>query len=85
MQPMVMHFPNFDSQPLHPGMTLTIEPMITRGQQACSILEDGWTVVTDDGSWAAQFEHTVLITDTGVEVLTHYDGEDLDFDPSERL
>lgn len=79
MQPMVMHFNNDDSLPMHPGMTFTIEPMITQGQQDCTILEDGWTVVTNDGLRAAQFEHTVLITNDGCEVLTGYEGEERDY------
>ena len=52
------------------GQTFTIEPAITQGSQQCIILEDGWTAITADGSRAAQFEHTVLITETGAEVLT---------------
>jgi len=55
---------------LRPGMTFTIEPMVTVGWPALRTLNDGWTVVTADGSPSAQFEHTVLITNTGVEVLT---------------
>lgn len=52
------------------GVTFTIEPVLCEGSPKIEILEDGWTVVTEDGKRAAQFEHTVLITDTGVEVLT---------------
>ena len=52
------------------GQTFTIEPAIAQGSHQCIILEDGWTAVTCDGSRAAQFEHTVLITENGVEVLT---------------
>jgi methionyl aminopeptidase len=56
---------------LVPGMTFTIEPMINLGDWRCHILkEDGWTAVTVDGSLSAQFEHTVLVTEAGVEVLT---------------
>lgn len=55
---------------LEPGMTFTIEPMITDGGIAWRQWDDGWTVVTADGSWCAQFEHTILVTDTGAEVLT---------------
>lgn len=51
-------------------MIFTIEPMITEGQWNCREWDDDWTVVTLDGGFAAQFEHTVLITDTGVEILT---------------
>lgn len=52
------------------GQTFTIEPAISQGSHQCIILEDGWTAITADGSRTAQFEHTVLITETGVEVLT---------------
>ena len=55
---------------LRAGMTFTIEPMITVGWPQVHILKDGWTVVTADGSPSAQFEHTVLVTDAGCEVLT---------------
>lgn len=55
---------------LIPGMTIAIEPMATLGGKAVSLDEDGWTVRTTDGSWAAQFEHTVLITDGDPEILT---------------
>ena len=55
---------------LVPGMTFTIEPMINVGGWRCRVLDDGWTAVTADGSLSAQFEHTVLVTETGVEVLT---------------
>ena len=52
------------------GMTFTIEPMINLGGPDVDVLDDGWTVVTRDGSLSAQFEHTVLVTADGVEVLT---------------
>ena len=55
---------------MEPGMTFTIEPMIALGTWKHRIWDDGWTAVTADGSRTAQFEHTVLVTDTGVEVLT---------------
>jgi methionyl aminopeptidase len=55
---------------LEPGMTFTIEPMITLGSVDYDIWDDGWTVVTKDRSRTAQFEHTVLVTADGVEVLT---------------
>jgi methionyl aminopeptidase len=55
---------------LEPGMTFTIEPMITLGAIDYDIWDDGWTVVTKDRRRTAQFEHTVLITDTGSEILT---------------
>ncbi|MCU1378021.1 MAG: Methionine aminopeptidase [Acidimicrobiales bacterium] len=52
------------------GMTFTIEPMITMGSWQARVWDDGWTAVTVDGSRTAQFEHTVLVTDDGVDVLT---------------
>jgi len=56
---------------MEPGMTFTIEPMITLGTVDYNLWEDGWTVVTQDRKWTAQFEHTLVITDTGAEILTH--------------
>jgi methionyl aminopeptidase len=55
---------------LLPGMTLAIEPMISAGTGETEILRDGWTVVTTDGSLAAHYEHTVLVTSNGPELLT---------------
>ncbi len=55
---------------MRPGMTFTIEPMITLGTWQHRMWDDGWTAVTTDGKRTAQYEHTVLVTDTGVDVLT---------------
>jgi methionine aminopeptidase len=55
---------------LRAGMTLTVEPMVNAGKAAVKLLPDGWTVVTKDHSLSAQWEHTVLVTETGHEVLT---------------
>jgi methionyl aminopeptidase len=55
---------------LEPGMTFTIEPMLNLGTHEWRMWDDGWTVVTLDGRRSAQFEHTVLVTDSGVEILT---------------
>jgi methionyl aminopeptidase len=55
---------------LEPGMTFTIEPMLNAGKRHVKLLPDGWTVVTKDRSLSAQWEHTVLVTDVGFEVLT---------------
>ena len=55
---------------MEPGMTFTIEPMITLGTHDYEIWDDGWTVVTRDRKLTAQFEHTILVTDTGSEILT---------------
>ena len=57
---------------LMPGMVFTIEPMINLGKKELVVLDDGWTAVTKDGSLSAQFEQTLLITETGNESLTPY-------------
>lgn len=61
-----------------PGMTFTVEPMINMGDWRCQILADHWTVVTVDHSLSAQFEHTVTVTETGVELLTLSEGATFD-------
>ncbi|GAB4172616.1 MAG: type I methionyl aminopeptidase [Rhodocyclaceae bacterium] len=70
-EPQVLHYgkPGTGVE-LLPGMTFTIEPMINAGRAAISELGDGWTIVTRDRSLSAQWEHTVLVTETGFEVLT---------------
>jgi methionyl aminopeptidase len=69
-----LYVPHYDKPDLttviEPGMTFTIEPMITLGTHKYEMWKDGWTVVTKDRKWTAQFEHTVLVTDDGVEILT---------------
>jgi methionyl aminopeptidase len=55
---------------LRPGMTIAVEPMINAGRKEVKVLTDGWTTVTMDKSLSAHFEHTVLITETGYEILT---------------
>ncbi len=60
---------------LEPGMTFTIEPMINLGKRHVSTLPDGWTVVTKDRKMSAQWEHTILVTETGHEVLTRRSDE----------
>jgi len=55
---------------LKPGMILAIEPMVNEGQYHVKVLSDGWTVVTQDGSLSAHFEHSVAITDNGPEILS---------------
>jgi methionyl aminopeptidase len=70
-EPQVPNFVDGKSSPkLRPGMTLAIEPMVNAGSSAVKILNDGWTVVTQDGSLSAHFEHTVLITEAEPEILT---------------
>ena len=63
---------------LLPGMTFTIEPMVNAGDWRTTTLPDRWTAVTIDGSLSAQFEHTVTVTETGVEILTLVEGHTLD-------
>ena len=69
--PQVLHYgkPNTGMK-LQAGMTFTIEPMVNAGKRNVRLLPDGWTVVTKDHSLSAQWEHTVLVTETGYEVLT---------------
>lgn len=55
---------------MKPGMVFTVEPVIAQGMDMVMVLSDGWTAVTVDGGRAAQFEHTIHITDTGYEILT---------------
>jgi methionyl aminopeptidase len=63
---------------LEPGMVITIEPILNAGTRHCKTLKDGWTVVTEDRKWSAQFENTVAITENGPEVLTvTEDGSDI--------
>jgi methionyl aminopeptidase len=57
---------------LEKNMTIAIEPMVTLGTEAVKVAPDGWTILTQDGSWAAHFEHTILITQDGSEILTAY-------------
>ncbi|XP_054280453.1 methionine aminopeptidase 1D, mitochondrial [Macrosteles quadrilineatus] len=68
--PEVLHYANNEKGLMLPGMTFTIEPILAQGSGRMTVLSDGWTSVTMDGSRAAQWEHTVLITRSGVEVLT---------------
>ena len=66
--------PHYDNPRLEtvmePGMTFTIEPMITLGTYRHDMWDDGWTVLTKDRRWTAQFEHTVAVTESGYEILT---------------
>jgi len=72
--PQVPHFgQKGQGIPLVPGMVFTIEPMINLGKHNLHVLSDNWTVVTDDGNLSAQFEQTVLVTDTGFAILTPFD------------
>lgn len=71
-EPQVLHYGKPGTlEELHPGMTFTIEPMINAGRRDVKEFgSDGWTIVTKDHSLSAQWEHTVLVTETGYEVLT---------------
>jgi methionyl aminopeptidase len=70
-EPQVLHYGRAGTlDRFVPGMTFTIEPMINAGRREIRELADGWTIVTKDHSLSAQWEHTVLVTDSGVEVLT---------------
>ncbi|MDJ0699775.1 MAG: type I methionyl aminopeptidase [Woeseiaceae bacterium] len=69
--PQVLHYGKTGTgMKLRAGMTLTVEPMVNAGKAPVRLLPDGWTVVTKDHSLSAQWEHTVLVTDDGFEVLT---------------
>ena len=71
-EPQVLHYgkPNTGMR-LEEGMTFTIEPMINAGKKETRLLADDWTVVTRDHSLSAQWEHTILVTNTGFEILTN--------------
>ncbi len=69
--PNILHYGENDSGPeLKPGMFFTVEPMVNAGKWQVKLLADGWTAVTKDRSLSAQFEHTVGVTETGVEIFT---------------
>ena len=72
-EPIVYHHPNTSKYIMLPGMTFTIEPMVVEGSNEIHLWPDGWSVVTTDGGRAAQFEHTLLVTEHGVDVLTKYE------------
>jgi len=72
--PQILHYGKRDQGiKLLPGMVFTIEPMINLGKRFLHVLDNDWTAVTDDGQLSAQFEQTVLITDTGLESMTPYE------------
>jgi len=72
MRPNVLHVTNGNALLLKPGMTFTIEPILIEGGNAEIIgpLEDNWTIISKSGGWSAQWEHTVLVTEHGAEILT---------------
>ena len=70
-EPQVLHYGRAGTlEKLEPGMIFTIEPMINAGRREIREMGDGWTIKTKDRSLSAQWEHTVLVTETGYEVLT---------------
>lgn len=77
-EPQVLHYRN-PSNPLRleAGMTFTIEPMINAGKRHVKVLNDNWTVVTKDHSPSAQWEHTILVTEQGHEILTRCPGDEI--------
>lgn len=78
-EPQVLHYGKAGTgETLKAGMCFTIEPMINAGKPNCSVLKDGWTVVTKDRSLSAQWEHTLLVTEDGCEVLTLRNNETLE-------
>ena len=70
-EPQVLHYGKANTGlVLEPGMTFTIEPMINQGSAKTKLKKDGWTVITKDRKLSAQWEHTILVTEGGYEVLT---------------
>lgn len=69
-EPTISHCKNNDSRLIQSGMTFTIEPMLNEKSYKTKILEDGWTAITRDGGYSAQWEHTILVTDNGCDILT---------------
>ena len=68
--PQILHYKNDMTIVMEEGMTFTIEPMLNEGKSSSILLEDGWTVIAKDRKFSAQYEHTVLVTNNGYEVLT---------------
>jgi methionyl aminopeptidase len=78
-EPQVMHYGKAGTgEVLKAGMCFTIEPMVNAGKRQCKVLKDNWTVVTKDRSLSAQWEHTLLVTDNGVEILTLRNDDKID-------
>ena len=78
-EPQVLHYGKAGTGiELQAGMTFTIEPMINAGKRFSKLLPDGWTVVTKDHSLSAQWEHTILVTEDGFDILTLRNGESIE-------
>ncbi len=78
-EPQVLHYGKAGTGvELLPGMTFTIEPMINAGKATVKLLPDDWTVVTKDHKLTAQWEHTILVTETGYEILTYRDDDTIE-------
>ncbi|MEX1237964.1 MAG: type I methionyl aminopeptidase [Pseudomonadales bacterium] len=78
-EPQVLHYGKKGTGiELKPGMAFTIEPMINAGKPAVRLLPDGWTVVTRDHKLTAQWEHTIVVTESGYEILTHRADDTID-------
>lgn len=78
-EPQVLHYGKRGTGvELKPGMTFTIEPMLNAGKAAVKLLPDEWTVVTKDHKLTAQWEHTILVTETGYEILTHREDDTIE-------
>lgn len=71
--PRVVHYKRSNYGEMMPNTTFTIEPMVSVGTHACVLRADQWTIASADGTRAAQFEHTLLVTDDGIEILTAYE------------
>ena len=77
--PTIFHVYNeHDTTVMEPGMIFTVEPILTVGKPEIRLLPDGWTYVTKDHKPTAQWEHTILVTETGYDILTYRDGEEID-------
>tara|TARA_A100001037_G_scaffold299628_1_gene325700 strand:+ start:115 stop:879 length:765 start_codon:yes stop_codon:yes gene_type:complete len=75
-EPQILHYGKFgEGLEIKKGMVFTIEPMVNLGKPDLKILSDKWTAVTQDGEISAQFEHTICVTENGVDVMTRLDGQ----------
>lgn len=75
--PEVPHFGNYNTGiRLRPGMAFTIEPMVNVGSPGVEVMDDDWTALTDDRSLSAQFEHTIIVREEGVDIMTAAPGDD---------